>query len=437
MCTTPESVNSAPRVIFTFCEAGNILYTENVMEIIEKGTFQNQAYRLVLSKRQIHGWWPGWRECTSERLLINPYSGCAHRCRLCYANAFPFSHFRHFRDTGEITVVQDYHRAVARQLDSINWAACGYLSPVTDPFQPLENRFGLSVRIVETFVRRNIPVEFITKGRVPDEVLSLMAGQEHSFGQVSILTPSEALRRKLSPGGADTATLFENLLRITGARRPSNFPPMAAVLRIDPIFPFITDDTDDLQKIILEASLRGVKHVVASSVDVPIGTSKKAYQWMYSLNSSPPIPFEQLFCECIGARFHADITYRRRLFSTLRELAVKKGMSFALCMEFEKIADPVSGAGILGGLNEDFMTGTLNCEGVDVPIYRRNRDETYRSEITGEERPLFAPVSEKCKGNCLSCTDSPCGIPDLAQSGRDRCRGWRLSDYRRWSRTGS
>ncbi|MEA2063347.1 MAG: hypothetical protein U9P14_06595, partial [Gemmatimonadota bacterium] len=384
------------------------------MDIVERGIFEGQPYRVVRSKRQVHGWWPGRRECTGERLLVNPYSGCGHDCPLCYANAFPFSHFRHFRETGEVTVAHQYHREVAKQLDSIDWAACGYLSPVTDPFQPLEKKFRLSVRIVEAFVKRNLPVEFITRGRIPADVLSLMAGQEHSFGQVSIVTPREGLRRRLSPGSADTEVLLENLERITAVRRPLHFPPMPAVLRIDPVFPFISDDPGDLKNLVREASARGVKHLIASSLDVPAVLSRKAFQWMYSLQPSPPVPFEELFCERIGPRFHAGISYRLKLFSLLRDLTVEAGMSFALCMEFEKSAEP-GGPAHIRGLNAKFMTGTTNCEGVDIPVYRRNREDTYRSEATGAELPRFGPATDKCSGNCLMCSDPLCGLPDMSQ----------------------
>ncbi|MBC7188792.1 hypothetical protein H5U35_01050, partial [Candidatus Aerophobetes bacterium] len=51
---------------------------------------------LLDTKKQLHGWWPGKRECTGERMLINPYNGCQINCFFCYAHAFP-GNFQLFR----------------------------------------------------------------------------------------------------------------------------------------------------------------------------------------------------------------------------------------------------------------------------------------------------------------------------------------------------
>jgi len=404
------------------------------MDVLETGVFRGHAYRLVRSLRELHGWWPGLRECTAERLLVNPYSGCTHRCRLCYSNAFPFSHYRHFRRTGQVTVAERFDRYVARQLDSIDWASCGYLSPVADPFQPLEHKFGLSERIVQAFTARNIPIEFITKGLVPETVLSIMARQEHSFGQVSILTPDEEQRRKLCPGGATTEELFQNLENIAGAARPAGFSPMASVLRIDPVYPYINDDPNDIDFLLKQAFSRGSRHVIISCLDVPLTLKNHAFDWMYSMNQSPPVPYEELYSEKFGPRLHASVTYRNRLFSTVRDLTVQTGMSFALCMEYERCLDQDSGQSTLTGMNSRFMTGTDNCEGVNIPVYRRKGTRTYRPERGGSELPVFIPATPDCTGNCLACSAGECGNPDLPQAGKCLCRGWKLSDYRRWSR---
>src|SRR3972149_523298 len=106
-------------------------------------TLEPVPHVLVNSRKQLHGWWPGKRECTSERLLINPYGGCSHGCAFCYAQSF-WGYFQMHRRTGVAAVYRDFDRAIAQQLDSLRIAACGYLSPTTRPFQPLEVRYPLS-----------------------------------------------------------------------------------------------------------------------------------------------------------------------------------------------------------------------------------------------------------------------------------------------------
>jgi len=362
---------------------------------------------LIDSRKELHGWWRGKRECTAERLLINPYNGCAVHCFCCYARALP-GYFQLFRSRGVATVCRDFDQAVARQLDGLSVASCGYLSPVTDPFQPLELRYRLSEKIIGQFVRRNIPVEFVTKCRVPPGVIDLIRQQPHSFGQVSILTPRENLRRRLMTGGAATEELFGNLKALADAN-------IHAVCRIDPIIPLVTDDSDDLIDLIQRAADSGAGHIVASVMDLPRGIAGEIFAHLDTIRPGCSARVRGLYRETIGRVRHADLEYRLRIFSVLREACDRAGLTFALCMEYR-----LGENGQAAGLNRRFTSST-NCEGIDIPVYVRRGNR-------------FEPAAE-CTGACLNCRQPACGIEDLAmgRTGVTR-RDFTLRDYRRWGR---
>lgn len=367
------------------------------------------------SRKQLHGWWPGPRECTSDRLLINPYNGCSHSCPFCYAQAFR-GFFDMFRRDRIIAVWPDLDRAIASQLDSIDVAHCGYLSPATDPFQPIDTACRLSERIIAEFVKRNLPIEFITKGAVPKRAISLLASQPHSFGQVSVLTPHEKLNRKLCPGGVAIKALAGNLESLASAG-------VYAVARIDPVVPYITDGERDLERLVRTCAEAGAKHVVASCLDIPLRLKESVRSWLRSLSAGSSTDPMKVFVERKGAYLHAGLDYRRRLFSTLRDMCARQGVTFALCMEFD-----LSNSHSPRGLNADFMT-SRNCEGMDVPAYIRME----RAADNGHPG-RFEPFD--CDGACLLCAEARCGIPELAKraSGLQE-RQYKIADYRRWSRT--
>ncbi|MDI6892837.1 MAG: radical SAM protein [Actinomycetota bacterium] len=357
------------------------------------------------SRKELHGWWSGKRECTAERMLINPYNGCTHNCPFCYARAF-WGYFQLFHERGVVTVFKDFDMAIAHQLDGIDVASCGYLSPVTDPFQLVNDKYRLSEKIIREFVFRNIPIEFVTKGAISDEAIELVRGQKHSFGQVSILTLDENLRKHLVPGGASTRTLFDNLRRLSAAG-------VYAVCRVDPVIPNLTDGEDHLRALIKKAASFGARHIVASCLDIPWKIKKDAMEALSIINSAIPGLYSRLYTEDIGGYLNADIRYRRRLFSVLRRICDGVGLTFSLCMEYELVG------GRPMGLNREFMS-SFNCEGMDVPIYVRKGDH-------------FEPVTD-CRGNCLFCTDPRCGIEYLAMGREGSKKDWKLEDYRRWSR---
>jgi DNA repair photolyase len=364
------------------------------------------AHAVLPTKKELHGWYPGRRECTAERMLINPYNGCGVGCFYCYARALP-GYFGIFHHEGTIFISKDFDKTIAGQLDSLNVASCGYLSPVTDPFQKLNGIYRLSEKIVKVFVERNIPIEFITKSKIPDEVIELMKGRKHCFGQVSILTVEEPLRKIFSPSGATTDEVFADLSRLAGNG-------IHAVCRIDPVFPYITDKKDKLKDLVDRAVSSGASHIIASVLDLPVKISEYIFRNIKShFGTGTYNDYKTLYTEKIGY-LNARIDYRKKVFDYIRNLCDKKGVTFALCMEYE-IEDNSSPA----GLNRIFMSST-NCEGIDIPIYIRKEDKFY-------------PAAD-CSGNCLNCTAAKCGISDLAMGiSENSKKNWKLKDYKRWS----
>ncbi|NOZ63663.1 MAG: hypothetical protein GXO71_01730 [Caldiserica bacterium] len=363
-------------------------------------------HTLTASSKKLHGWWPGRRECTGERLLINPYNGCSVGCFFCYARSFP-GNFQRWHTQGVVNVSKDFPAQVARQLDRLRVVSCGYLSPVSDPFQKVNERYGYSEKIVEIFVERNIPINVTTKCVIPEKVIKFLSLQQHSFAQVSILTLKENLRKVLSPGGTHTQNLLENFARLRMYK-------VFSVARIDPIIPYLTDNLKDIEKLVDRVVERGANHIIVSVLDVPVRI--KDYVWekiKVNFGKETLLKLMALYKERIGPYLHAEISYRREIFSALKEIVSSRGVTFALCMEFERVGER------LRGLNREFMT-SANCDGMDVPIYVR---KNFR----------FSPAYS-CKGNCLNCEEALCGIEELAMGKPGSRKDWKFSDYRRWSK---
>jgi DNA repair photolyase len=370
---------------------------------VEEGPY---PHIVVPTRKELHGWWKGKRECTGERMLVNPYNGCSVGCIFCYARALPAPYFRLFNETGIVTVAKDFDRVVSDQLDSISVASCGYLSPVCDPFQAVESKYRLSEKICHEFTRRNLPIDFVTKCVVPAGVISLLKTQKHSFGQFSILTPKEDLRRRLMPGGVPSSELIASMAECASAGIP-------VVLRVDPVIPHLTDGSRDLRQLLDWAIDAGAGHVVASVMDVPVRIAKEMFAKFREFGVGFGYDLERLYSETIDGHLHAAIGYRKRIFDSLRNLCESRGVTFALCMEYELVdGRPV-------GLNREFMS-SANCEGVDVPLYVRSGD-------------TFSPAAD-CSGACLTCKEALCGIDELAMCGGADRMDFTLRDYRRWSR---
>jgi hypothetical protein len=157
----------------------------------------------------------------------------------------------------------------------------------------------------------------------------------------------------------------------------------------------------------------GAGHVTASVMDVPTKIAKEVFAKFRTLGVGFAYDLEKLYCELIDGYFHASIEYRKRVFDCLRNICEGRGITFALCMEYE-LRD-----GRAVGLNGEFMS-SVNCEGFGVPVYTRKDDG-------------FVPAAQ-CSGACLACEEPLCGIEDLAMGRGAGKMDFTLRDYRRWSR---
>jgi len=358
---------------------------------------------LVSSNKKIHGWYAwGRRECTSERFLLNPYNGCSLGCFYCYTRAFP-GYFQEFHQKGYIFVFKDFDKKVGRQLDSLNIGFCGYLSPVTEPFQKIDKYYGLSLKTIKAFVERNLPIEFITKESIPQEAIELLRKQIHSFAQVSILSINSKLNKTLSNSSLEVC--LDNLERLSKAG-------IYSVCRIDPIIPYLNDNKEDLKKLLWEVKLKGVNHIIASVLDIPFRIRDFVFKKIRRIAGEAIVKkISSLYREKIGY-LHADINYRKDIFGFLRKGADRLGLTFSLCMEYELKDSQIT------GLNREFSS-SLNCEGKNIPLYKRKGKKFY---------PL-----EGCLGNCLTCKEPVCGIEELAYGKTRKPLALKYSDYRRFS----
>ncbi|MBM5805605.1 MAG: hypothetical protein FJZ49_06070 [Candidatus Verstraetearchaeota archaeon] len=366
--------------------------------------------RVKTKKRVVHGWYfpfsSGRRECSSERILVNPYNGCSVNCPECYARAYR-GYFEQWDRSGVITVFEDIDRKLADELSRLHYASCGYFSPVTDPFQhPLEETYRLSERCMDAFLDLDLPVEFVTKNgsRVPERALARMSEHPYHdcFCQYTILSLDDSVRRHFSPGGSTPEEQLE-------AVRRSRDRGLYTAVRIDPILPGINDSESDLASLVEVVKLNGGDHIIASVCDVNVRSMGAVLAAVRSFSTDAYRLWRSLYNERIGSSYHASIGYRRLVFQRLRGICDRHGLTLALCMEFSK-----SGR-VYRGLNGEYMSSKV-CEGKRVPVYRRDR-------LSDRFKPI-----EGCDGDCLSCargTQAPtCGKSALAEA-----RALTFSDY--------
>jgi DNA repair photolyase len=191
------------------------------------------------------------------RWSVNPYVGCRHACRYCYARAYYVKAER--GDGGEdfesrIFVKVNLPAVLRRELARPSWAGeTVALGTATDVYQPAEGRFRLTRRVLEALLERRTPVSLVTKSPLvyrDRELLAALARQAEVRVYFSITTLDEAVWREIEPGTARPARRLWALERLVAAGVP------AGVL-LAPILPGITDSTASLAAVAEAAAAHG------------------------------------------------------------------------------------------------------------------------------------------------------------------------------------
>ncbi len=191
--------------------------------------------------------------------VINPYVGCPHACRYCYA-CFMKRFTNHLEPWGEFLDVKRCSKPLgAKRLSGKSV----FMSSVTDPYNPAEARYGVTRRILEELAPINCELTITTKSNLILRDLDLLVERNKRFSQESqndVLQERSLIgdeTRKLTLPRpklrvvASINTLDEDFRADMDAASPISARldvlktcrerGIANALFMSPIFPFVTD----------------------------------------------------------------------------------------------------------------------------------------------------------------------------------------------------
>jgi DNA repair photolyase len=148
---------------------------------------------------------------------VNPYTGCEVGCVYCYAALFMRLYSGHSEPWGEFVDVKINAPALlAKQIVKAKRGTIWFAS-VCDPYQPREERYGLTRRSLEVLAGRDFPVEIQTKSsrvRRDLDVIRRIPDAEVGF---TIATEDETIARLFEPKASPIQERIEVLREFRAA----------------------------------------------------------------------------------------------------------------------------------------------------------------------------------------------------------------------------
>lgn len=210
---------------------------------------------------------------------MNPYAGCEHGCIYCYArNSHEYLGFSAGLDfESKIIVKKNAPQLLRKFLMNPKWECKPIsLSGNTDCYQPAEQHYRLTRRLLEVCLEFNQPVAMITKnaGMLRDkDVITKLAEKKLISILVSITSMDEELRQKMEPRTTTANQRFRLIKELSDAG-------VRMGVMLGPMIPGLNDH--DMQKIMKTASDNGAVFSAYTFVRLN-GTVKILFHdWLYT-----------------------------------------------------------------------------------------------------------------------------------------------------------
>ncbi len=159
--------------------------------------------RSVLSKTGI----PGRTYC------INPYVGCAHACRYCYAT-FMKKFTGHIEPWGSFVDVKINAPEVLRTQMKRAQRGNIIISSVTDPYQPAERKYNITRKCLEVLTAYNFPVDILTKSPLVLRDIDIISRLRNAEVGLTITTDDDSVRKIFEPNAPSIPSRIKTLEKL-------------------------------------------------------------------------------------------------------------------------------------------------------------------------------------------------------------------------------
>jgi DNA repair photolyase len=209
----------------------------------------------------------------------NPYRGCEHGCPYCYAR--PTHEFLGFSAgldfETKIMVKEDAPRLLRAELASPRWqpqplSLCG----VTDAYQPIERRLGLTRRCLEVLAEFRNPAGIVTKNHLVTrdrDLLADLAQFDAAAVFVSITTLDGGLARVLEPRATQPSGRLDAIRELTAASIPIG-------VLVAPVIPGLNDH--EIPAILRAAAEAGAQYAGFVLLRLPGAVAGVFADWLHN-----------------------------------------------------------------------------------------------------------------------------------------------------------
>ncbi len=258
----------------------------------------------------------------SERLPysfdLNPYRGCEHRCRYCFA-LYSHSYLGSGDFFSDIHVktniaerLEAFLRSQQRQDFTLN------LGGVTDSYQPAEAYYQLMPEIWKLLIRYRVPTVLSTKSDLllrDFELVCELSTVTYVNIASTITTLDPTLAAALEPGASSPEQRLQMLEHFSRAGIHTGLHAM-------PVIPLLTDTVENLSALFEAVRRCGIDYLITDPLNLRGQTKEHFFAFLRK-----QFPQQYRFLVQLYQSGHLDQGYRQRMQAKIQTLYLKYGVS--------------------------------------------------------------------------------------------------------------
>ncbi|MFC7402052.1 Rv2578c family radical SAM protein [Citricoccus sp. GCM10030269] len=255
------------------------------------------------------------------RWTVNPYRGCTHACRYCYARS---THEYLDFDAGadfdrQIVVKVNTPELLRRELSRPSWnRELVALGTNTDPYQRAEGRYRLMPGIITALADSGTPFSILTKGTLLGRDLDLLASASRDVPvqvSVSLAMLEPELAQQIEPGTPTPAARLKLIERLSAAGAQVTVMAM-------PLLPWLTDSDAQLEALMAALAGAGAHSVLAGALHLRPGARQWYLDWIEAERPDLLAGYRQLYARSS----YAPSSYRKALGRRASAAARRHGL---------------------------------------------------------------------------------------------------------------
>ncbi len=150
---------------------------------------------------------PGRKYC------LNPYVGCAHACKYCYAT-FMKRFTGHIEPWGSFVDIKiNTPEALRKQLGRAEKGNI-IVSSVTDPYQPIEAKYKITRKCLEVLALNQFPIDILTKSPLVLRDIDIISKIKKVKVGLTITTDNDKARKIFEPKAPPISARIEALEKL-------------------------------------------------------------------------------------------------------------------------------------------------------------------------------------------------------------------------------